>query len=83
MQLTDGKLEVEGQKEGKPPAVVSLWSLGDREDSPPSAAMVPFDLRGTQGALIVHMVLKGYCPGSSQRKGSPAWFPPPRPPVWG
>lgn len=51
---------------------------GDRED-PPVPVMVPFDLRGTPGALIVHTVLKGYCPGSSQSKGSPAWFPLPAP----
>ena len=34
MQLTDGKLEVEGQKERKPPAVVSLRSLWGQGRSP-------------------------------------------------
>lgn len=76
MQLTDGKLEVEGQKERKPPAVVSLCSLWGQGRPPPHQptypqvpVMVPFDLRETQGAITVHTVLRDTAQGVHRGKG--------------
>ena len=76
MQLTDGKLEVDGQKECKPPGLVSLrslWGQGRPAPPPPTPApvptMVPFDLGETQGVVIVYMVLRDTAQGAHGGKG--------------
>lgn len=77
MQLTDGKLEVEGQKERKSPGAVSLhslWGQGRPHPHPhprpaPVPTMVSFDLGETQGAVIIYTVLRDTAQGAHGGKG--------------